>query len=255
MKLDADVLKVLGRSRVEGAQLFLPEQLERKLYLRTDEALRALGGTWSRKAKAHVFQADPRDAVAAALDKGAVTTARDLGFFPTPAPLARRLVALAGVRPGDLAVEPSAGEGAIVAELIAAGAEVHAVEVDPGRALRLREKFPKLDVLARDWLDTHVAVVCGRAPRAIVMKPPFSLEGQREADVAHVTHALETVAPGGNVVAVMSAGVTFRQTQASRVLRGTVEAMGGSFEELPEGTFRESGTDVRAVILTVRGVR
>lgn len=255
MKLDADVIQTLRASRVDGARLFLPGQLDRKLYVRTDEALRALGGQWSRKARAHVFEADPRDAVAAALDAGAVTTARDLGFFPTPAPLARRLVALAGVRPGDVAVEPSAGEGAIVAELVAAGAEVHAVEVDPGRALRLRERFPKVDVLTRDWLDTHVAALCGRAPRAIVMNPPFSLEGQREADVAHVAHALEMVAPGGNVVAVMSAGVAFRQTQASRVLRGMVELHGGSIEELPEGTFRESGTDVRAVVVTVRGVR
>lgn len=258
MKLDADVIKVLAASRVEGTELFLPGQLDRKLYERTDKALRALGGKWSRKAKAHVFGDDPRDVIAEALDEGAVATARDLGFFPTPAPLARRLVALAGVGPGVVAVEPSAGEGAIVAELLAAGADVFAVELDPGRAAALRERFPAVAVRPGDWLTTTAVATTGRGPlrpQAIVMNPPFSVKGQREADVAHVSHALDMVAPGGTVVAVMSAGVLFRGTRATRYLRDRVAALGGVFEELPDGSFRESGTDVRAVLLTVRGVR
>jgi len=255
MKLDPDVVRVLDDARIDGCKLFLGAQLARPLYERTNKVLVALGGRWERKAKAHVFDSDPRDVIATALDEGSITTARDLGYFPTPTSLARSLVVRAGIRPGDVVVEPSAGEGAIVAELIAEGADVRAVEVDGGRVATLRGRFSGLDVLQRDWLQTHPSML--NVPRidAIVMNPPFRLEGRAQADVDHVSYALDCVREGGSLVAVMSAGVTFRQTSAARQLRARVEAMGGSFEPLPEGAFKASGTDVRAVVLTVRGVR
>ncbi len=45
---------------------------------------------------------------------------------------AERLVADAGVRPGDLVLDIGAGDGAITAPLVVAGARVVAFELHPG---------------------------------------------------------------------------------------------------------------------------
>lgn len=50
------------------------------------------------------------------------------GFFPTPKPLAKRLVEMADIQPGMSVLEPSAGNGNIADELAKTGADVTVVE-------------------------------------------------------------------------------------------------------------------------------
>lgn len=153
---DAEVLATLRASRVEGDRLLLPPgQLPRKLYERTDEVLRALGGRWCSRSRAHRFERDPSEALSKVLDDGAVATARDLGWFPTPAALARALVERAAVTPGARVLEPSAGKGAIVEALLCAGAEVTAIEIEPRRVERLRARFPQVTVVEDDFCATE----------------------------------------------------------------------------------------------------
>jgi hypothetical protein len=79
------------------------------------------------------------------------------------------------------------------------------------------------------------------------MNPPFA--GQ--ADIEHVTHALNFLKPGGKLVAIMSAGVTFRQDRKAADFRALIWGMGGTIEELPEDAFKQSGTSVRTVLVEV----
>ena len=53
----------------------------------------------------------------------------------------RRIVQVAGVRPGDLVVEVGPGLGVLTEPLLAAGARVVAVEIDPRLAAYLRQRF------------------------------------------------------------------------------------------------------------------
>jgi predicted RNA methylase len=247
--IPADVLEVLKRSQITGNELRLPGQLDRPLYAKVDKVLNALGATWNRKAKAHLLSQGATDTIRSALDAGRVTFASDLGYFPTPDSIARDLVERANIQPGMKVLEPSAGAGAIVAPLLAVGAVVTAVEFDAGRAASLASRFPGAVVRQGDFLAMRPSDL-GQFD-AVVMNPPFSLQGRPQADMDHVTHAISFVRPGGMVVAVMSAGVTFRENKRAEEFRTLVEQMGGWIEPLPEDAFKVSGTGVRTVIATI----
>ena len=70
------------------------------------------------------------------------------------------------------------------------------------------------------------------------MNPPFS-KGQ---DIAHTTKAIEMAERV--VVAVASASVMFRNDNKTVAFRGLVASHGGTIEELPAGSFKESGTPI-----------
>ena len=82
------------------------------------------------------------------------------------------------------------------------------------------------------------------------MNPPF--EGGQ--DMQHVRHAFGFLADGGHLVAIMGAGVSFRSDRRYSEFRGWVDDMGGEFQDIPAGTFKESGTGVASVMLTLRKV-
>lgn len=85
---------------------------------------------------------------------------------------AERLVADAGVAPGDLVVDVGAGTGAILAPLLDAGARVIAVEAHPERARLLRERFGDAVVVVQaDAAELRLP----RRPYRVVANPPFGV--------------------------------------------------------------------------------
>lgn len=245
MKVTQDVLDVLDRCRADGNGLFLPdEQLDRKLYTRVNAVLEAAGGQWSRKYRAHLFPDSAADAMEQILLSGEVATRQDFGFFPTPAAVVERLLELAALEPGHRVLEPSAGAGAIAVPVLGRGCIVDCVEIQEDLARGLRETLPPAcSVHGGDFLLVAPSAVYDR----VIMNPPFG-KGQ---DVRHVEHALRFLVPGGLLVAVMSAGVTFREGKAFAGFRAMVAERGGATETLDPGAFRESGTNVSTVIVTV----
>lgn len=85
---------------------------------------------------------------------------------------ARDLVAASPVQAGDLVVDIGAGDGAITAHLVAAGARVVAVELHPGRAAGLRRRFADgpVTVVRADATDLWLP----RRPFRVVANPPFA---------------------------------------------------------------------------------
>ena len=86
---------------------------------------------------------------------------------------AARIVAEAGVRPGELVLDVGAGEGALTVHLLAAGARVLAVELHPGRARRLRSRFAGQDVRVLQ-VEAASLRLPGRSFR-VVANPPYSV--------------------------------------------------------------------------------
>ncbi|MFD9249598.1 methyltransferase [Streptomyces bottropensis] len=252
MKIPADVITALTtRAHTDSHRLTLTgPRMDPKLYQRIDEVLQGAGGRWDRGAQAHVFPIDAAAALAALLAAGEVVTPREkrqsAQYFPTPAAVVARLLELADVRPGMEALEPSAGSGAIAAALAARGLAVDCIERDPGYAAALAEAGVARTLHIADFLTVPAEPRYDR----VVMNPPFT----QGADIRHVEHALRFLRPGGLLVSVMSWTVT-EQNRRTAAFRQLVEARGGTVEAVDTGAFRESGTDIPTVIVTIPATR
>ena len=244
MKIDREVLAVLDRSQTDGNSLTLVGQLDRRLYERTNKVLEAAGGKWNRKAKAHIFTSSAADAVEQIVLTGEISVPRDFGFFPTPPPVVERLIELADITPGMKVLEPSAGTGNIVAGLHSAGAMVDAVELLDSNVAALKAQGLATTVDVGDFLKKSPRPTYDR----VVMNPPFG----RQDDIRHVTHALQFLKPTGLLVSVMSAAITFRSNKLTTDFRDLIHRRGGDIEELPEGSFKSSKTNINTVIVTIK---
>lgn len=244
MKVPIAVLEVLDRAETDGPRLVLTGTLDRKLYLDTAKAIEAAGGKWNKRERAHLFDGDAADAIEGLLLTGEIVSRKQqFGYFPTPAPVVQQLIDLAELQPGMTVLEPSAGRGAIAEAVAATGAVVDCVEIQEDHASVIFDAGYANLVLLKDFLTTGPGTGYDR----VVMNPPFA----RQADIQHVTHAYRFVKPGGRLVAVMSSGVTFRNTTPSREFRVLLEAAGGDIHPLPDGAFQESGTGVNTVIVVI----
>lgn len=245
MKVSEAVMAVLSVSRTEGNALFLPPtQLERKLYVDTNKVLEAAGGKWNRKSKAHLFPGDAAEAMDQVLLSGEITRAQDFGYFPTPRAVADRLFELADLRDSHTALEPSAGTGAIAKPLRELVTTVDCVELLPKHAEVLRKALPDSIITEGDFL----AVDPTRRYDRVVMNPPFA----KQADIRHVMHASRFLKPGGQLVSVMAAGVKFREDRTAKGFRDFLQEHDGEMETLPADSFKESGTSVNTVIVTLK---
>lgn len=240
-----EALDALGTAIVAGPSLVLTAQLDRKVYVEVNAALTTMGGKWNRKAGAHLFSEDPTDLIEnVILLGGFVDKKKDLQQFDTPKEIAHSVTIQAGIQRGHTVLEPSAGLGAIALRAADLGATVQCIELD-------RERFNHLGALDDERLGVRCADFLTVTPHPIydriVMNPPFT-KGQ---DVKHVMHAFSFLKPGGRLVAIMSPAFQYRTTSPFWEFRDFLFNFGDGTEDLPEGAFKSSGTNVRTVMVTI----
>ncbi|MCQ2999761.1 SAM-dependent methyltransferase [Pseudomonas syringae] len=249
MKVDNEVMALLSASRTEDNKLFITGgQLDKSLYQRLDKTLKAAGGKWNTKAKAHLFAGDAADAIENILMTGQVTVPQDFGFFPTPPNVARQAADLAMIGDGMMVLEPSAGRGAlaVAANSSAVGVMVDMHELLPDNHKALIELNLPMSGVSEpgDFLRVDPKPIYDR----VLMNPPFD---KKRSDIHHVVHALKFLKPGGRLVAIMPSGVTFRDDALTRDFRGIVEQRGGHIESLPDASFKHAGTMVNTVLVMI----
>lgn len=245
MKVSADIVSIIQSAHIDGQHMKLAGQLSPDIYRKTAKVIEAAGGKWNRKLGLHVFESDAFSSLEPILLTGQIAAPADFGFFPTSVSLATELVDEAGVAPGMIALEPSAGSARIAHALAARGAKVICVELQQKLADRLSSEFPThcCDFLAMPSNAIEpVDVVC--------MNPPFA----KQDDIRHVMHACKFLKPGGTLAAIMSASVSFRSNGLAPGFREFVASQGGTITMNPEGAFLESGTAVRTVKVLIPSV-
>jgi len=164
-------------------------------------------------------------------------------FYPTPAPVVAQMLAAADLKQDHDVLEPSAGDGAIARVIMAAGIIPDCVEIDPDRAAELRDLLPLGAVVNMDFLTMNPDPEYDR----VVMNPPFG----KGAGVQHVFHALRFLKPGGRLVAVLGAGLDYREDGPSKELRNMIRQWGGTITRLPAASFSPAGTGVETVLLVI----
>jgi hypothetical protein len=182
------------------------------------------------------------------LHRPKTSLAKNFGFFPTPDDAADRMLETCPLyrekdQPKVVALEPSAGTGNLARRLVAKGAIVDCVEVQPALASQLADAKIYRKVLPCDFMQLPANPVYD----LVAMNPPFDLE----RDIDHVMHALEFLKPTGCLVAIMSASTEFRETKKSVAFRALIEKMHGQFSDLPAGSFSSVGTNVNTITLKV----
>jgi predicted RNA methylase len=251
LKISDPVLAVLEQAMFSGPNLYLSHlgTLDRKLYTDTNKVLEAIGGKWNRSAKAHVFDEAAEPLIETILETRVYSREKqDLGQFDSPPEVVARVIELAEIEPRMWVLEPQAGMGNIAQAIVMAGAYAKCYELDASRNASLRHRFMTSSVETgkpQDFLSVDPAST-SQVDR-VAMNPPFA----KQVDIDHVLHAFKFLKPGGRLVSVMSGGTMQRVNRKAVEFREFVYSHGGHFEDLPEGAFSSSGTEVQTCIVVI----
>ena len=165
------------------------------------------------------------------------------GFFPTPKAVIDIMLDRADLWAGMNCLEPSAGNGQL-ADAIKTRigiANISTVEINNTLANILKVKG--YDPINDDFLKAHF----GQRFDRILMNPPF----EKLQDVDHVQHAFKFLGDNGILVSIMSPGPFFRSDKKSTAFREWLDSLSAEVIDLPEGSFKESGTNVATKLIVI----
>lgn len=237
-----DVRQALICAERTDTHIRLSKQLDRKVYVKVDQILQALGGKWKKGDQAHFFaKGNAQDALENYLTTGKIDLVKPpkFGFFPTPKEIGAVLVEEAGIKADSLVLEPQGGSAALL-QLIA-----NYVPLEQIQTYEIQEHL--CDALkSMGYRAIHadfLSVVPEPIYDVVVLNPPF----EQQHDIDHVLHAYQFLVDGGRLNAIMSYSTIFRNNKKSVAFRKFLEDLHATIEELPDKAFKESGTMVKTI--------
>jgi hypothetical protein len=254
----------LERCSLKETRIFLPEQqLARESYLQIQRAIQGIGGIWSRKEQAFVFDSDPSSLWARVLAGEEIDLLREFKkrtqFFATPKEVVRLMMEYFDIGAGYAVLEPSAGDGGIAdvlqEEFSTYPWTLHTVEKEETLRNILERKGHT--VVGEDFMELLAMPLYD----LIVANPPFS-KGQ---DMLHIMQMIKHLKPGGRIVSLMrNIEVDDRKirdanpktlTHQGRIHKQFIEFLDNygfySTEKVPAGAFAASGTSIPTQIFVI----
>lgn len=160
---------------------------------------------------------------------------KDLQFYKTPDNVAERLLRDVHIRNTDKVLEPSCGDGALLKEIAKHTKDIFGIEIDSNRVNQCRALG--FNVLQANFLETIPNPIYDKT----IMNPPF----YGTHYFKHIKHALKFLKDGGVLVAILPI--------TARYDHGLIDQLPNKkyWNDLPVGSFSESGTNVNTTILTM----
>ena len=227
------------------------QQLSREDYLTVKKTLESRGGKWKGgSVQGFVFMNGNAPDVLASLQAGETgNMKKKFQLFETPDDLADRLVQNVGKIGAECYVlEPSAGNGQLIKAIhrLYPDVEVDAYEINPDCWCAL-EKLPNVVLHKEDFLKSSHEVNY----KYIIANPPFA----KNQDIKHFSKMWDVLATGGKMSVIMSQHWVFSRDATSARFGNFLNTIGAIIEDVSEGAFKSSGTDVGTVIVTVEKTR
>jgi hypothetical protein len=239
--------EVLQQCTVEGNTVKLPAvQLDRKAYQDVAKSLELIGGKWKgNKVMGFVFTEDPTDLLAQIATGEKRNLKKEFQFFGTPDLLADKLVDYAFIEPHHTALEPSAGQGAIVNAIHRVVPEI---VVDCYELMPLNQTFlnkiPNVKLVGEDYLTAKTI----RYDR-IVANPPFS----KNQDIDHIYKmANESLKIGGTLVTIASRHWQISNNKKETDFRNWLTEINAEIYDIEAGKFKESGTSIATCMIIIK---
>ena len=173
-----------------------------------------------------------------------------IDYFPTPEPIGFKMVEWLGLKPGDRALEPSAGHGAISRYF---GTETRNTIVEPSAELATLAKMRLAGNNSRVFNDVFEKLEAVNHYEGIPMNPPYGQGGKTAYE--HVAKAYKHLAEGGRLIAIVPDGPAANKrfedwffNENDKELKKAV-LMGEI--KLPQVTFKRAGTGVATKIIVI----
>jgi len=165
------------------------------------------------------------------------------GYFPTPKAVIDLMIDYADIQPHHRILEPNLGSCSIADAVAPLCSEVKGFEINHTLAEIADAKdylIEKRDFLTVKWEEITTY-------DRVLMNPPF----ENLQDVDHVMRAYKQLSDTGRLVAIMSPSPFFRSDKKCEAFRAWFDNLGGEKIELPEGSFKESGTGINTVLVVI----
>lgn len=229
-------------------------QLSREDYLQIKKLLESRGGKWKGgKVSGFVFDSDA-EAIYESICNGDLENKKNVfQFFPTPDIIADRMVEKLNVdkfiavwgMDGPVVLEPSAGRGALIKAFHHKypGIPIEAWEINPDCWYAL-EQLEDVVLKKDDFLNCQEKYGFDY----IIANPPFA----KNADIKHLRKMFSVLKKGGRLCCIISSHALEAKEREVAEFKEWIYALNPEIEELPAGTFKEAGTDVRTYMVLIQ---
>lgn len=222
-------------------------QLSREDYLQIKKLLESRGGKWKGgKVSGFVFDSNA-EAIYESICNGDLENKKNVfQFFPTPNAIADRMVEKLDI-PDEIVkvLEPSAGRGALIEAVHRQRPNiiVDAYEINPDCYYAL-EQLWNTQIHKSDFIEIKEEETFDY----IIANPPFA----KNADIKHLRKMFSMLKKGGRLCCIISSHALEAKEREVAEFKEWLYSLNPEIEELPAGTFKEAGTDVRTYMVLIQ---
>lgn len=216
--------------------------LHPKTYNDVKSIIEKNGGRWKGgKTQGFQFEFNPTDLFQKLHSGEDVNNKKEFQFFATPVEVVDLMISKANLKPTDILLEPSAGQGAIVDKVISLVKKVDMCELMPENRQILQNKG--YEIQWGDFLDVNEDLKYDK----IIANPPFT----KNQDIDHVLKMYKHLNPGGRIVTIMSTTWLEGSQKKQGAFKEWLTEVGASYEVIKEGAFKKSGTGIKTVMVVI----